>query len=78
MILIKYIINNRLVDIWNSLNNDIIKCVFVSSFKNKINKICFDKQLFLTEIYNFIFIYVSFCIFIIALSLLVFINVFLL
>ena len=37
------IINNN---IWNSLNNDIIKSVSVSSFKNKINKICFDKQLF--------------------------------
>ena len=43
---IKNIINNRSVNIWNSLNNDIIKSVFVSSFKNKINKICFDKQLF--------------------------------
>ena len=51
------------------LNNDIIKSVSVSSFKNKINKIHFDKQLFLTEIYNFILIYVSFCILIIALSL---------
>ena len=66
---IKHIINNRSVNIWNSLNNDIIKSVSVSSFKNKINKICFDKQLFLTEIYNFILIYVSFCILIIALSL---------
>ena len=36
-------------------------------FKHKINKICFDKQLFLTEIYNFIFIYVSLYILIIAL-----------
>ena len=43
---IKNIINNRSVNIWNSLNNDIIKSVSVSSFKNKINKICFDKQLF--------------------------------
>ena len=43
---IKNIINNRLVNIWNSLNNDILKSVSVSSFKNKINKICFDKQLF--------------------------------
>ena len=42
---IKNIINNRSVNIWNSLNNDIIKSVSVSSFKNKINKICFDKQL---------------------------------
>ena len=75
---IKNIINNRSVNIWNSLNNDIIKSVSVSSFKNKINKICFDKQFFLTEIYNFILIYVSFCIVIIALSLLYFFNVFLL
>ena len=44
---------------WNSLNNDIIKSVFVSSFTNKINNICFDKPLFSTEIYNFILIYVS-------------------
>ena len=43
---IKNIINNRSVNIWNSLNNDIIKSVSVSSFKNKINKICFDKLLF--------------------------------
>ena len=66
---IKNIINNRSVYICNSSNNDIIKSISVSSFKNKINKICFDKQLFLTEIYNFILIYVSFCILIIALSL---------
>ena len=39
-------INNRSVNIWNSLNNDIIKSVSVSSFKNKIKKNCFDKQLF--------------------------------
>ena len=44
--ILKNIINNRSVNIWNSLNNDIIKSVSVSSFKNKINKICFDKQLF--------------------------------
>ena len=37
------IINNRSVNIWNSLNNDIIKSV--SILKNKINKIYFDKQL---------------------------------
>ena len=43
---IKNIINIRSVNIWNSLNNDIIKSVSVSSFKNKINKICFDKLLF--------------------------------
>ena len=43
---IKNIINNRSVNIWNSLNNDIIKSVSVSSFKNKINIICFDKQHF--------------------------------
>ena len=42
---IKNIINYRSVNIWNSLHNDIIKYVSVSSFKNKINKICFDKQL---------------------------------
>ena len=42
-------INNRSVNIWNSLNNDIIKYVSVSSFKNKINKICFDKQLFVNR-----------------------------
>ena len=66
--IIKNIINNRLVNIWNSLNNNIIKSVYVSYLKNKTNKICFDKQLFLTEIYNFILIYVSFCIVIIALS----------
>ena len=42
----KIIINNRSFNIWNSLNNDIIKSASVSSFKNKINKICFDKQLF--------------------------------
>ena len=66
---IKNIINNRLVNICNSLNNDIIKSVYVSSFKNKINKISFDKQLFLTDIYNVILLYVSFCILIIALSL---------
>ena len=46
---IKNIINNRSVNIWNSLNNDIIKSVSVSSFKNKINIICFDKQLFLNR-----------------------------
>ena len=69
---INNIINNRSVTIWNSLNNDIIKSLSVSSFKNKINKICFDKQLFLTEIYNFILINVSFCILIIALFLRVF------
>ena len=40
---IKNIINNRSVNIWNSLNNVIIKS---ASFKYKINKICFDKQLF--------------------------------
>ena len=34
------IINNRIVNIWNSLDNYIIKSVSVSSFKNKINKIC--------------------------------------
>ena len=44
--IIKNIINNRSVNIWNSLNKYIIKSVSVSSFKNKINKICFDKQLF--------------------------------
>ena len=38
--IIKNIINNRSVNIWKSLNNDIIKSVSVSSFKNKINKIC--------------------------------------
>ena len=43
---INNIINNRSVNIWNSLNNDIIKSVSASSFKNKINKICFDKLLF--------------------------------
>ena len=43
---IKNIINNRSVNIWNSLNNDIIKSVSISSFKNKINNFCFDKQLF--------------------------------
>ena len=43
---IKNIINNRSVNIWNSLNNDIIKYVSVSSFKNKINKIFFDKLFF--------------------------------
>ena len=43
---VKNIINNRSDNIWNSLNSDIIKYVFVSSFKIKINKICFDKQLF--------------------------------
>ena len=43
---IKNIINNRSVNIWNSLNNDIIQSVSVSSLKNKINKICFHKQLF--------------------------------
>ena len=43
---INNLINNRLLNIWNSLNNDIIKSVTVSSFKNKIKKICFDKQLF--------------------------------
>ena len=42
------IINNRSVYIWNSLNNNLIKSVSVSSFKNKINKISFDKQLFIT------------------------------
>ena len=40
------LINNRSVNIWNSLNYDIIKSISVSFFKNKINKICFDKQLF--------------------------------
>ena len=73
---IKNIINNLSDNIWNSLNNDIIKSVSVSSFKNKINKICFDKQLFLTEIYNFILIYIDnlcfSCILIIVLSLRVF------
>ena len=67
--IITNIINNRSVNIWNSLNNNIIKYVSLSSFKNKINKICFDKQLFLIEIYNMIFICVSFCILFIALSL---------
>ena len=43
---IKNIINNISVNIWNSLYNDIIKSIYVSTFKNKINKICFDKQLF--------------------------------
>ena len=43
---IKNIINNRSVNICNSLNTVIIKSVSVSYFKNKINKICFDKQLF--------------------------------
>ena len=33
---------------------------------NKIIKVCFDKPLFLTEIYNFILIYVLFCILIIV------------
>ena len=42
---IKNIINNRSVNICNSLNNDIIKSVSVSSF-NLQNKICFDKQPF--------------------------------
>ena len=76
---INNIINNRSVNIYNSLNNYIIQSVSVTSFKNKINKICFDKQLFLTEIYNLILIYVSFCILFITLSLLVFFfNLFLL
>ena len=63
------IINNRSVNIWNSLNNYIIKSVSVSYLKNKMNKICFENNFFLTEIYNFIYIYFSFCILIIALSL---------
>ena len=40
---IKNIINNRSVNILNSLNNYIIKYGTVLSFKYKI---CFDKQLF--------------------------------
>ena len=32
------IINNRLVNVWNSLNNDIVKSVSISSYKNKIIK----------------------------------------
>ena len=42
MITIKNIINNISVNIWNSLNNDIKS---VSSFKNKINKFCFKRNL---------------------------------
>ena len=43
---IKNIINNRSVNIWNSLNNNMTEYVSVLSYKNKINNICFDKQLF--------------------------------
>ena len=39
----------KVSNIWNSLNNEIIKSVSVLSFKNKINKICVDKQLFLNR-----------------------------
>ena len=42
------------------------KSVPVSSFKNKINKICFDKKLFSIEIYNDLIIVFSFFKFIIA------------
>ena len=38
---IKNIINNRSVNICNSLNNDMIQSISVSSFKNKITNICF-------------------------------------
>ena len=61
------LINNRSVNIWNSLNNDIIKSISVSSFKNKINKICFDKQLFFNRNFKFyidlcFILYLNYCI----------------
>ena len=64
---IKNIINNRSVNIWNSLNNYIIKYVSISSFKNKINKICFDKHLFFNRnlkfnIDLFFILYLNYCI----------------
>ena len=46
MIIQLQIINNRSINIWNLLNNDIITYVSVLSFKNKINKICIEQTTF--------------------------------
>jgi len=45
----KYFFTSRVIDVWNSLNDDIVKSPSISVFKKRLSSVKFDRFLTVTD-----------------------------